>query len=158
MIRSQNGQLSIPSRYILPSAKVVFASEIVFAASLGLVKISILLGYHELFFVLVWIKRFIWFMVVVCVLLLVMNTVGLFVICSPVEENYGPGANGRCLLSRSSGASLSTIINIVVDIVLVVIPSCVVWTLKINMLRKIGVSIMFGLGLLYVKSKTHLQN
>lgn len=86
MVRSQNGQLSIPSIYILPSAKVVFASEIVFAASLGLVKISILLGYHELFFVLVWIKRFIWFIVVVCALLLVMSTVGLFVICSPVEE------------------------------------------------------------------------
>lgn len=122
MVRSQNGQLSIPSIYILPSAKVVFASEIVFAASLGLVKISILLGYHELFFVLVWIKRFIWFIAVVCALLLVMSTVGLFVICSPVEENYGPMVKGRCLLSRSSGASLSTIINIVVGIVLVVIP------------------------------------
>ena len=156
MIRSQDGNLAIPAARAMRSAQIIFASEVVFVISLALVKISILSGYHELFFVLIWYKRFVWFMIAVCILLLVTNTAGLLTMCSPIETNYDPGVKGHCRISQSVGATISTAINIAVDIILVAIPLCVVWMLNIDLAKKVEISFMFGLGLLYVKWRSYL--
>ncbi|KAL1600641.1 hypothetical protein SLS60_007028 [Paraconiothyrium brasiliense] len=148
MFRSQDGHLAIAPRHALRSEQLVFASEVVFATSIALVKISILLGYRELFYVLVWVKRFIWLMIAACVVIFASNTAGLMTMCAPFEANYDPDIKGVCRVSRSLGASLATVINVVVDVILVVIPVCVVRTLKINTTKKFGMSLMFGLGLL----------
>lgn len=150
MLCSQDDNLVVAPQYAQRSAQLIFASTLVFTAALALVKIAILLGYNELFYVLIWVKRFIWSMIAVCILIFVISVVGLLSICSPIEANYDPDVKGVCRVPQSLSASLATITNIIMDAILVAIPMCVVWTLKINVAKKIAVSLMFGLGLLYV--------
>lgn len=126
--------------------KLIFASEAIWVASITCIKLSILFVYLELFYVMLWTKRCAWSMVVFCVVMFLFNIAGLLIMCTPLARNYNPDVPGSCRVTRPSGVILSTVVNLVVDIILVVIPLSVVWRLKISYLKKIGVSFMFGLG------------
>jgi hypothetical protein len=76
-------------------------------------------------------------------------TLGLVFQCSPVAFNWDrtiPG--GRCNEAKT-GFLVSGSINVFVDVILVVMPIPVVWKMQhVNMLRKIGITGIFSLGLL----------
>lgn len=144
--RGPNHMLVVDSRHAIKSMKIIFSSEAIWAGSITCVKLSILFVYIELFYVIVWIERCAWSMIVISVVLLFLNTIGLFTICTPLARNYNPNIPGTCRIKLASAMILSTVFNLVIDIILVVIPLSSVWKLQITYPKKIAVSLMFGLG------------
>ena len=70
--------------------------------------------------------------------------------CTPRKKIWNPQARGHCvnvyLLIISSAA-----INAFSDLVIITIPMCVIWRLHMATKRKIGLSIIFAFGILYVR-------
>lgn len=141
--------------------QLLFAAEIIFTTSITIVKVAILFGYLELFGILKWTKRLIWFMIVTCVLLWAVNAGGLLAACYPIRTNDNATPKSKCRgIPRQTeviGFILSNVINAIQDFVLVAIPLSVLWKLQMDTLKKIGVSLMFGLGLVYVSLQVHMR-
>ncbi|KAK7757130.1 hypothetical protein SLS62_000677 [Diatrype stigma] len=68
--------------------------------------------------------------------------------CRPVRLNW-LGLHGRCRDRRALDTS-TTVFNLVLDILILALPQRIIWKLQMNKQRKIGVSIVFSVGILYV--------
>ncbi|KAI5922447.1 hypothetical protein F4810DRAFT_264441 [Camillea tinctor] len=126
--------------------KLVTAIIIFWAISLGLTKLSILALYTKIFCV----KRFVLaaqacaVFVVLCAMVLL---IGAFTICTPVTYNWDrfstPGSCGniRMLWSVTGG------LNIFSDLVIIFLPMPHIWGLSLQLYKKIGLIVTFGIGL-----------
>lgn len=64
-----------------------------------------------------------------------------------MEKSWKPWAEGRCINLRNFHVA-TAVFNIVVDLALVILPQRVIWALQMDKKRKIGISIVFSVGLL----------
>ena len=86
-------------------------------------------------------------MIAVSVMILFMTIIALCIFCTPIEDHYDP-KTGSCSLSSKGGTLFITISNPVIDLILVIIPLLVIIRLqKMTLRKKIGVGLMFGLGI-----------
>jgi hypothetical protein len=129
---------------------VAFGGCLIWIACVSCTKLSILFAYREFFFCVVWFHRCVYAMIVLCVLFCIGFILGFCLRCTPFELNYKSWTtlDGRCIISAEDIFYLMSGVNLFMDIVLLVMPLPVVWTLRISFLNKLGVSAMFGLGLL----------
>ena len=67
-------------------------------------------------------------------------------ICKPIAYNWDKTLQGHCGSSISEGISAAAI-NMIIDGLIVLLPIPVVWGLQMPTPKKIGISCMFGLGL-----------
>jgi hypothetical protein len=140
--------ISTDPSHLLDAAAITFAGYFVWLACVTCIKLSILFVYRDLFYCITWFTRFVHAMMVLCVLFFIGFMIGICLQCTPFEYNYNPSVpGGHCGISRSGGFYVIGSLNLFMDVVLVVMPLPVVWTLKISFLKKLGVSAMFGLGL-----------
>ncbi|KAI1086164.1 hypothetical protein F5B19DRAFT_498610 [Rostrohypoxylon terebratum] len=126
--------------------KLVTAVVIFWALSLGLTKLSILALYTKIFCV----KSFVLaaqacaVFVVLCAMILF---IGAFTICTPVSYNWdkfstvGSCGNVRLLWSITGG------LNIFSDLVIIFLPMPHIWSLSLQLYKKIGLLVTFGIGL-----------
>ncbi|CAI6338698.1 unnamed protein product [Periconia digitata] len=140
--------LSMDSYHVRQSMKLLFITQVFMLFSTGCVKLSILFVYLELFDVIVFAKRFVWFMIIFCLAMGVGNIIILLAMCKPLASAYDPSIQGTYRIELKSAAVSSTVINLVTDIILVAIPLSVVWLMRLTLLKKMGVSLMFGLGIM----------
>ncbi|OAG05885.1 uncharacterized protein CC84DRAFT_1090992, partial [Paraphaeosphaeria sporulosa] len=139
--------LSTDPSHLLDAGAITFAGYFVWSTSVTCIKLSILLGYHDFFFVITWFVRCVYVVKGLTVLLFLANIIGLLAGCSPIQYNWDtsiPG--GHCGITRSQSFYLSGALNLALDIIIVVLPLPVIWTLRVSGLRKLGISLMFSLG------------
>lgn len=92
----------------------------------------------------------------ISICLITLGGILLFVLinvkCSPYAANwdiYTPGAN--CLFDVSDLTLSSAVINTVFEMIPLVLPQKIIWGLRLSISKKIGVSLVFCVGLLYAK-------
>lgn len=132
--------------HLMDAGAITFAGYPIWLACVTLIKIAILIAFTDFFFCLVWFMRCVYATMVLCGLFFVGFMAGLMTQCSPIEYNWNPYIEGHCNLGRKDGFYLVGGCNLFLDIVIVLLPMPVVWTLNISRLKKVGVSAMFGLG------------
>lgn len=68
----------------------------------------------------------------------------------PVEKSWNVLLPGTTLFSRKELDIVATAINLAVDVTIFLLPQRVIWSLQMARSRKIGLSCMFSLGLMFV--------
>ncbi|KJZ73121.1 hypothetical protein HIM_07505 [Hirsutella minnesotensis 3608] len=81
----------------------------------------------------------------VCLYVAVLTASVLY--CIPAEKVWRRWIPGRCLNRRLVDVNVA-VFNFVIDVVILALPQRVIWTLNTNFARKIGVSVIFSVGLL----------
>ena len=69
-----------------------------------------------------------------------------FLICRPFAKNWDPGTCG----SSKASFLAEGIINIVIDLTMIILPMPMIWQLQMSQPRKISLTVVFALGILYV--------
>ncbi|KAI1173521.1 hypothetical protein F4777DRAFT_580869 [Nemania sp. FL0916] len=70
-------------------------------------------------------------------------------VCKPLEHFWNPLIEGHCSHGRAADVA-SAAFNTVVDIVILVLPQTIIWKLHMGLERRIGISIIFAIGLVAV--------
>jgi hypothetical protein len=112
------------------------------------IKLSILFAYRDLFRCITWFVRCVHAMMIFCVLCLIAFILVFCLRCKHFTSNFGGFDDYNCAIKIEETFYLIGGVSLFTDFVLLVMPLPVVWTLKISPLKKLGVSAMFGLGLL----------
>ena len=73
------------------------------------------------------------------------NTLMAFLICRPFAKNWNPFLPGVCGSSINSVLATS-IINLSIDIIILILPMPMIWRLQMAARRKVALTITFGLG------------
>lgn len=74
------------------------------------------------------------------------NTLMAFLTCRPFAKNWDPLLPGVC--GSTIDALLATsIVNLNVDLIILILPMPMIWRLQMAARRKIALTITFGLGL-----------
>lgn len=69
--------------------------------------------------------------------------------CVPTEKIWMPWIDGRCF-SRDAADITGAWSNLVTDLAILILPQREIWKLHLSTRRKIGVSLIFSVGLLFV--------
>ncbi|KAK0701933.1 hypothetical protein B0T26DRAFT_660242 [Lasiosphaeria miniovina] len=130
--------------------QVVYAYPSIYSATMLLAKNAILLEWGNIFVPTGTRNWFFWSTRV----LIVANTLiylaailaGTF-LCKPVRKSWDFFVPGTCLDRQSVHGSV-VCFNLAIDLFILVLPQKVIWSLKMTLPRKIGVSFIFSLGLM----------
>jgi hypothetical protein len=112
-----------------------------------MVRISMLLFYIRIFSVSAWTKAFKTF-IVLNITSLVAVMLGALLICRPIEYSYNktiPGGHCGDMLALQRWTAIW---NLLMDTAIVALPMPILWSLKLNVRKKIGLSIVLGLGIM----------
>lgn len=69
------------------------------------------------------------------------------VACHPHDKLWNPLLAGYCT-NTSISSTLVSAVNFAVDIILIILPQRVIWNLQMSIKRKIGISLIFLVGVL----------
>lgn len=72
-----------------------------------------------------------------------------FLICRPVEKNWDPTAEGVCG-DRIAGYTAVSVVNVIVDILMLVLPLPMVFNLQVKRGYKVGLFSVFGIGIVTI--------
>ena len=72
-----------------------------------------------------------------------------FLICRPFHKVWDPLVPGTCGSSRAAFLA-DGIVNLAIDLAMIILPMPMVWQLQMSQQRKIALSVVFGLGILYM--------
>ena len=72
-----------------------------------------------------------------------------FLICRPFHKIWDPLLPGTCGSSKAAFLA-DGIVNFVIDLTMIILPMPMVWQLQMSQQRKIALTVVFGLGILYV--------
>jgi hypothetical protein len=73
-----------------------------------------------------------------------------FLVCQPLEAAWNPFVPGKCLADRFVMHIISAAINTASDLILIMLPQPVIWSLNMNWRRQLGLSAVFLVGAGYV--------
>lgn len=125
------------------------AATCVWSAANTLVKLSILHFYLTIFG-LRNVFRYATYIVVAFVLSFGVGLIlQAFLICRPFDKVWDPLLPGTCGSSKASFLA-DGIVNIIIDLTMIILPMPLVWQLQMSQQRKIALTVVFGLGILYV--------
>lgn len=130
--------------------KYLFIQNIVWVSANTLVRISILLLYIDIFPITKFTRAcyvFLALNIAYCLEVIILR----LVICVPLSFNWDNNAShGFCRGDVTHAAYVNGVINILLDVFMVMLPMPVLWSLKMATGKKIQLSFVFGLGILYV--------
>lgn len=69
--------------------------------------------------------------------------------CTPREKTWNPLLPGNCI-DVSAAIVVQGVINLVLDVGILIVPLWAIWSLRLPMKRKLGISAVFGVGILWV--------
>lgn len=133
---------------IVMMAKWLVVAEILYAFNLGWTKLSLLLMYYRIFRVPYFKKMA--YVVGAFVMAWVVCVTFLFIfICVPVQKLWYPDLPGRCINQVGTwiANAASTILT---DLIILLMPLPQLWSLHLGKREKIGLTMAFSLGFLYV--------
>lgn len=138
-----------PSKIVLV-AKWLVAAEVFYAWNLGWTKLAVLLMYYRVFRI-PFFKRMTWIIGSFVIAWVICVTFLFIFICVPVEKLWYPDVPGRCIdqVGTWIANAASTLLT---DLLILLLPIRQIWVLQLRSTAKIGLTLAFGLGFLYVDS------
>ncbi|KAL8730562.1 MAG: hypothetical protein Q9166_004016 [cf. Caloplaca sp. 2 TL-2023] len=124
---------------------IFIAIEIVWNAATGCVRVSMLLLYIRIFPVRNF-RNICWANVGLNALVFVSIVLGTCLICTPITWSFDKSdPNGKCgnLLKFER---YTAVMSLITDAIIVVLPMPMLWRLQMKLQKKIGISVVFGLG------------
>jgi hypothetical protein len=137
--------------------KFLYVNEILYSTEVFTVKICILIFYLRIFPGST-IRRLIWFTIVANIVGLVAFDVATIFQCRPVQhywEGWDGEHKGHCL-SINSLVWANAAISIFFDFWMLALPLSQIRPMSLHWKKKLGVSLMFAVGLLYVVCSSFL--
>ncbi|KAF2265023.1 hypothetical protein CC78DRAFT_579701 [Lojkania enalia] len=132
--------------------QLTYSGTFLWIATACITKFSILLIYLEVFYCVTW---FLWAIritmgIVVCFFLVAF--VGLMITCKPFEANWNPMLPGAdCSMTQGETYVFSGAFNLGLDIILVLLPIPVIWSMSnLTKRKRVAVCAMFALGFLII--------
>lgn len=117
-----------------------------------LVKLAILLQYLCTFAPQRILNPFMWYsariVIVVMGIYYIISTCMAIFACSPREAIWNPLITNAKCLNRTTDVIFSRFFNIVSDIIILLLPARTVWKLRIPTRKKVGIVLLFAIGLL----------
>ncbi|KAI1361394.1 hypothetical protein F5Y08DRAFT_19429 [Xylaria arbuscula] len=125
-------------------SQLIYAIEIVFVICVALIKLSILHFYstiflHRTFLVLIRMAM------ALCAVFLVASLIATILSCNPPQKKWYPDTPGHCLNDQHVNFAIGTT-DFILDIVTFVLPLPILWKLQMPLMKKVGLSFIFGLG------------
>ncbi|KAF9887525.1 hypothetical protein FE257_010103 [Aspergillus nanangensis] len=139
----------LPPSHTTRLLKLSFASQVLYAISLGLVKIGICLMLVRIFFV----RKFVVFAYILCGLSCswaIMTTLVGILICQPVSMNWDPTTPGGTCGDQTAAFSAVGIVDIIVDVLILVLPIPMILNLQLPTANKMGLVAIFSVGILTI--------
>ncbi|KAI3334677.1 hypothetical protein F4824DRAFT_501658 [Ustulina deusta] len=133
---------------------VIFVASVLYIPILSIVKVAILAEWAHIFVPRGTRNSFWWACHVAIAVVATWGILALILLnvnCTPFEANWNillPG--GFCRFSFPALTLSSAIINFVLDLVPLILPQRIIWSLNMSRSKKIGVSLVFAVGLLGV--------
>ncbi|KAL9100716.1 MAG: hypothetical protein Q9163_003942 [Psora crenata] len=84
------------------------------------------------------------------------TVLGAFLICQPLSALWNP-RTGSCGSQKSLGLFIG-IFNLLLDVCVVILPMPVLWRLQMSMAKKVALTGIFGMGVVYVNPPLRQQN
>ena len=140
----------ISRHYGLMLDKTIYASEIYYPITMTIIKTSILLFYLRLFGVRKWFRRVLYVTESVVVCWCIATVFPAIFRCSPVRYGLLPVTEQTISHCDDIDAYLlaTSVLNVVVESWILLLPLSVVWTLQLPNKQKVAVSCIFLLGAL----------
>ncbi|KAF2239178.1 hypothetical protein EV356DRAFT_572645 [Viridothelium virens] len=136
--------IAVQPEDLVKFAKVNFASELLYAPTLALAKLSILALYARIFTTNNRSFAFAIYAVAVWIVLWFIGSyLSIFLECRPISSYWTSG----CQLSFETSVATS-VLNIISDVMVVALPSWHIWRLQMSTQQKVGVAALLGLGAL----------
>ena len=127
-------------------SKCLLASEMLYPVAMALVKISVVHFYATIFPSRTFFR-------VACVVMglaaatAVATILDAFLGCRPFAYNWDKTIHGGTCGNETLAYLIPCIINLIIDVVVVILPLPVLWTLKMRLPRKIAVMLIFSMGI-----------
>ncbi|PVH92481.1 hypothetical protein DM02DRAFT_733661 [Periconia macrospinosa] len=130
--------------YQVFAGKLFVAILIIWNTAVTMVRVSMLLFYIRIFFVSA-LKPVFWITLGLNIAGCVAVCIAALTICQPYSHAYNPQPGGRCgdILALQR---FTAYWNLIADVAIVVLPMPILWSLKIGTQKKIGLSIIMGMG------------
>ncbi|RYP19807.1 hypothetical protein DL765_003153 [Monosporascus sp. GIB2] len=133
--------------------KMVFIQSQLYIVGVVALKVSILLEWKNIFVppgtrnIVFWATHF---MIWSCVVFYLSTIIAFNVACTPYEAHWNKLIRGSCDRVKPGFIDMSTgaIFNFVTDAVILLLPQRAIWKLKMSTKKKIGVSVVFSVGIL----------
>ncbi|KAK3389679.1 hypothetical protein B0H63DRAFT_103002 [Podospora didyma] len=143
-------QWNVRLQTFVDCAVVVYIYPMVYSASMLFAKNAILFEWSRIFVPAGTRNAFFWFTRV----LIVANTMlyfagiiaGVFM-CKPIAKSWDFFIHGECLDRRQVHGSM-VCFNLAIDLFILILPQKVIWSLQMTRSRRLGVSIIFSIGLM----------
>lgn len=137
-----------PKANLIPYTRSNYAGRPIYQLGISFFKIALLISYLRLFKGTnhTWYRRIVW----ITIFLVFAGHLGcsltLIFACRPVHKSWNPLTPGKCLAPGPSFTAYA-IVTIVSDVVVAIIPIPVLLQLKVNIGKKVGLIVIFLLGL-----------
>lgn len=130
----------------------LYVGQIVYAPTIFLVKTALLLQYIRLFAPQKTVNRFMWYSArIIIVFTGIYYTISTFITifaCSPREAIWNPLITDPQCLDNNTAVLITCLFNIASDIIILILPARAVWKLRIPTRKKVGIVLLFAIGLL----------
>ncbi|PFH62222.1 hypothetical protein XA68_14501 [Ophiocordyceps unilateralis] len=142
-------QWNVQAKTMITISYVLYFFPIFYCATMLFAKTAILLEWTRIFVPVIrnsfyWISR-VTTIINVCLYLSVIVATSLY--CVPVEKVWHKWVPGHCL-NRKAVDTCVAVFNLGIDLLILALPQRIIWSLRIDTSKKIGVSIVFSVGLL----------
>ncbi|THV53998.1 hypothetical protein BGAL_0037g00420 [Botrytis galanthina] len=131
---------------------LTFGLTISYSAALLFAKTAILIEWVQIFSPHRVHAFFYWasyLMILLNVLLYVSSIISSAITCLPHESIWQPWVKGKCIDRKALGV-FTAIFNVIMDLLILLLPQRIIWTLRMTMARKIGISLVFSVGILAI--------
>ncbi|KAK2735824.1 hypothetical protein FQN57_001101 [Myotisia sp. PD_48] len=129
--------------------KIFFAAPIIWAFATGFVKLSILSFYHKVFGSRKEMRIAIYTVTAVVGILFLVTVLEPLLMCRPIKYTWDKvNTKGTCGNTQKAFLGVAAV-NLVVDLVIFALPLPLLWQLKMSTGKKLGISGILALGLMY---------
>lgn len=130
----------------------LYVAQILYAPAIFLVKTALLLQYLRLFAPQKTVNPFMWYsariIIVVTGIYYIISTFITIFACSPREAIWNPLINNPQCVDNNTVVLITCLFNIISDIIILLLPARAVWNLRIPTRKKVGIVLLFAIGLL----------
>ncbi|KAK4650991.1 hypothetical protein QC762_700790 [Podospora pseudocomata] len=137
-----------PKENLLPYSRSNFAGRPIYQMGISFFKVALLISYLRLFKGTnhLWYRRVVWIAMFFVVAGHLGCSLTLIFACNPVHKSWDPRVDGKCLAPGPSFTAYA-IVTIISDVIVAIIPIPVLLQLKVSRGKKIGLIVIFLLGL-----------
>ncbi|KAK8005869.1 hypothetical protein PG991_012166 [Apiospora marii] len=140
----------VPYRMLVQGRKVSAAGQAFFVFASGLGKLSILISYLRIALKGTLFLRLTWTVIVVNTVSMLAFFVLLWAQCSPPSSYWNLNRTERDCISEVPGLMTQTIITVLIDLAVYILPLPTLYRLSLPLHQRIGLMVLFGLGAVVV--------